>query len=126
MIAAVPRNCGFFIALRGRAIQPVKAVNDKLSLYQVYGFLFALSVKSGLPHKTEERKMYADGYDYRTAAGLHRDRLNEAESIRRAKAAMKAAAETEQMRRAAVGYSAKKLRYRIGIRLIAIGEKMTA
>ena len=70
--------------------------------------------------------MFADSFDYKTAAGLHRDRLNEAESIRRARAAGKNAAEAESLRHAAERDRTKKLRYRIGRQLIALGERMTA
>ena len=68
--------------------------------------------------------MCAEGFDYRTAAGLHRDRLNEAESIRRALRARNAAKAADKHR--AERDVTKTLRQRIGRQLIAIGEKMTA
>lgn len=70
--------------------------------------------------------MCADGFDYKTAAGLHRDRLNEAESIRRANAAKKAAGEANAKKRLAKQNVTAKLKHKIGRQLIAIGERMTA
>lgn len=73
--------------------------------------------------------MYADGFDYKIAAGLQRDRLAEAESIRRARNAKKGslelAAPLEHAKRKAVRDDVK-LKHRIGRQLIALGEKMIA
>ncbi len=68
--------------------------------------------------------MLAGDFDYKTAAGLHRDRLAEAESIRRARKAKIAAKKAAES--AAGSNAIKALKYRIGRQLIAIGERMTA
>ena len=62
--------------------------------------------------------MCADGFDYRTAAGLQRDRLAEAESIRRARKAKSDSRKSNA--------SAGALRKKLGEQLIAIGEKLSA
>ena len=80
------------------------------------------------PGFKEERKMFADNFNYQVAAGLHRDRLNEAESIRRAEAA-KRAAKAVKAEKASGRNTAKPervLRRKIGRQLIALGERMTA
>ena len=61
--------------------------------------------------------MNADGFDYKAAAGLHRDRLAEAESIRRARAAKLAAREVGRL---------GPIKVAVGRKLIAIGEKLIA
>jgi hypothetical protein len=68
--------------------------------------------------KKEEKKMCADGFDYRTAAGLHRDRLAEAESIRRVRNAKR----TKKLNNAFV----LVLRRKIGKQLITLGERIAA
>ena len=62
--------------------------------------------------------MFADGFDYRTAAGLHRDRLAEAESIRRARAAKRPDLKDDA--------PVMVLRRKIGKQLIALGERIAA
>ena len=68
--------------------------------------------------------MCADGYDFKIAAGLHRDRLNEAESIRRANLARKAKKEAQAQ--LAEKNIVSELKYKLGRQLIAIGESLTA
>lgn len=62
--------------------------------------------------------MLADDFDYKSAAGLHRDRLAEAESIRRARNAKK----KHQPAHAPV----RILRRKLGRQLIALGERISA
>ncbi len=78
--------------------------------------------------------MCADGYDYRTAAGLHKDRLREAESIRlakRAKLASKAAiadspaiAVSRMAEPTVLKTAAESIRISLGRKLISLGEKL--
>lgn len=72
----------------------------------------------------EEEKMLADSFNYKLAAGLHRERLAEAASIRFAIKARKA--EKEAKKRHSAVFTEVRLKYRIGRQLIAIGERMTA
>jgi hypothetical protein len=76
--------------------------------------------------KKEEKYMCIDGFDYRTAQGLHRDRLAEAESIRKADRAVKAARAAAIERAAAESSRLRRLRQRLGRQLIAIGERLSA
>jgi len=68
----------------------------------------------------EERriKMCAEGFDFKTAAGLHRDRLAEAESIRRARQA--------KMHRHEENKPVRVIRRKLGEQLIALGERISA
>ncbi|MDC7225183.1 MAG: hypothetical protein PQJ61_00300 [Spirochaetales bacterium] len=68
--------------------------------------------------------MLADGFDYKIAAGLHKDRLAEAESIRCAEKARMDSTSFEVYARKQA--AAATLKYRIGRQLIALGERMTA
>ena len=65
--------------------------------------------------------MCADGYDYRTAARLHQDRLDEAESIRMARKAKAYRTAGKAGRTESVFSGLKK---QLGRKLIRAGERL--
>ena len=75
--------------------------------------------------------MLADNFNFQVAAGLHRDRLDEADSIRRAAAARAAEKASRDgnlktKRDSRAWNPTRALRQVIGRQLIALGERMTA